>query len=79
MVRLLESGQELNHNFKVYIVAVASFTIGVVATNYYNQSSLADRKLTPRQKELQVIAIEAEKRPFFPVAAPLGNASPEEQ
>ena len=56
-------------------MAAISFTIGVVATNYFNHSGLVDPVLTPRQKELQAIAIEAEKRPFFPQALPVGSQS----
>ena len=77
--RRLESGQGLNNNLKIIAVALTSFILGVVATNYFNSSSLVDPVLTPRQKELQAIAIEAEKRPFFPVAAPMGKADFQEQ
>lgn len=61
-------------------MATISFTLGVVATSLFNRSELADPVLTPRQKELQEIAIEAEKRPFFPTASPVGRESnPTEQ
>jgi len=79
LVRLLENGQALSNNLKLVIVAITSFTIGVLATNYFNQSGITDPVLTPRQKELQAIAIEAEKRPFFPVEAPVGKADLQEQ
>lgn len=54
-------------------MAAISFTMGVVATSLFNRSDLADPVLTPRQKELQVIAVEAERRPFFP--APSSSSS----
>lgn len=79
LVRQLENGQELSNNLKLIVVAITSFTIGVVATNYFNQSGITDPVLTPRQKELQAIAIEAEKRPFFSVEAPVGKTDHQEQ
>lgn len=54
-------------------MAAVSFTIGVVATNSLNRSDLTDPVLTPRQKELQKIAIVAERTPFFSVASPVGK------
>jgi hypothetical protein len=80
LVRQLENGQALNNKFKIIIVATVSFFLGVVATSLFNRSDLADPVLTPRQKELQEIAIEAEKRPFFPAVSPIGRESnPTEQ
>jgi hypothetical protein len=75
LVKLLENGPELNSNLKLVIVAGISFAIGVLATNSFNRSDLTDPVLTSRQKELQEIAIEAEHRPFFPVASPVGKKS----
>lgn len=71
LVRLSESGQGLNNNLKLIIVAGASFLFGVAATYTYQSSELSNPVLTPRQKELQKIAIEAERRPFFPAPIPL--------
>lgn len=48
--------------------------MGVVATSLFDRSELADPVLTPRQKELQKIAIEAEHTPFFSVPSPVGKA-----
>lgn len=77
LVKLSESGQGLNNNLKLIIVAVASFSIGVAATYTYQSSELSDPVLTPRQKELQEIAIQAERTPFFPAAGPVGKAQQE--
>lgn len=74
MERPLESGQELNNKVKLILVAITSFILGVVVTNRLNQFSTKGPILTSRQKELQVIAIEAEKRPFFSVQAPVGKS-----
>lgn len=52
---------------------MTSFALGVIATIVYQSSNIADPVLTPRQKELQKIAIEAEKSPFFPIQAPVGK------
>lgn len=54
-------------------MATISFAIGVVATSLFDRSELADPVLTPRQKELQKIAIEAEHTPFFSVPSPVGK------
>ena len=79
LVRLLGIGQELNNKFKIVIVSISSFICGVIATILFNHSRISNLTLTPRQKELQAIAIEAEKRPFFPLAAPVGKADFQEQ
>lgn len=79
LVKQLESGQALNSKIKLFATIAISFVVGFVSANYLNKQMTKDPALTPRQKELQAIAIEAEKRPFFSVEAPVGKADLQDQ
>jgi hypothetical protein len=54
----------LNNNLKIFIVAILFFGLGVWVTKYLSPDNF-EAAVTPRQKELQKIAIEAQHRPFF--------------